>query len=70
MEGVGGVKNWHYTEGKRLPEGNRLLVGEVRAAVRGARKAGVSHITICEGHGTSNLKSIRGKVMVEQILSG
>ncbi|HWL54981.1 MAG TPA: M55 family metallopeptidase [Chthoniobacteraceae bacterium] len=61
LEGVAGVKNWHYAEGKYLERGNQLLIGEVNAALEGARACGAAHFTVLEGHQTSCLKSLHSK---------
>jgi D-amino peptidase len=64
VEGVAGVLDWHYAEGRFACEGRRLLTGEVRAAVRGARQAGATRITLFEGHHGASLQAIHGRGIV------
>jgi len=58
QEGVAGVLDWHYAEGKFTDSGNRLLLDEVRAALDGARKFGQLEATVLQGHHTSCLDEL------------
>jgi D-amino peptidase len=64
VEGVAGVRDWHFAEGKFAREGRRLLSGEVRAAVQGARRAGATRITLFEGHAGASLGAVGGSGVV------
>ena len=67
VEGVAGVKNWDYSEGQHFAKGRELLLGEIRAAIKGARQAGVQQITVFEGHhGTDLLELENERIQVVQ----
>jgi D-amino peptidase len=53
MEGVAGVVDWDQCRvgAPGYPEGARLLLGEVNAAIEGAREAGADHVTVNDSHG-------------------
>jgi D-amino peptidase len=50
MEGVAGVVDWDQCRAGS-PEGARLLLGEVNAAIEGALAAGASEVTVNDAHG-------------------
>ncbi len=61
LEGVGGVNDADeqlLPGQRRYPESRRLLIGEVNAAVAGARAAGASEVVIWDGHDGSRTLSI------------
>ena len=53
MEGVAGICHWDQVSHDKpmYQEGRKLLTNEVNAAVRGAKKAGATQITVVDGHG-------------------
>src|ERR1700688_4253646 len=61
LEGAGGVND---ADKKLLPgqrryiESRRILIGEVNAAVEGARAAGASEVVIWDGHDGSRTLSV------------
>jgi D-amino peptidase len=52
MEGITGVTNWDQVDPSHpeYPRFRRLMTGDVNAAVRGVRAAGVEEILITDGH--------------------
>jgi D-amino peptidase len=61
MEGVGGVNDREeqvLPGQRRFPESQRLLTGEINAAVQGAVTAGATEIVIWDGHDGSRSLSI------------
>jgi D-amino peptidase len=63
MEGVAGISVWEQVNGGAAlyEEGRRLYTAEVNAAVRGCKRAGVTDITVIDGHGAGgawNFKSL------------
>jgi D-amino peptidase len=56
MEGVAGIVDWSQCRGPgpAYEEGRRLLLGEVNAAIDGARAAGATEIVCNDSHGTMN----------------
>jgi D-amino peptidase len=61
LEGAGGVNDPEeqlLPGQRRYPESRRILIGEVNAAVAGARAAGASEIAVWDGHDGSRTLSI------------
>jgi D-amino peptidase len=56
MEGVAGIVDWAQCRapGQPYEEGRRLLLGEVNAAIDGARGGGATEIVCNDSHGTMN----------------
>jgi D-amino peptidase len=56
MEGVAGIVDWSQCRapGQPYEEGRRLLLGEVNAAIDGARAGGATQIVCNDSHGTMN----------------
>jgi D-amino peptidase len=73
LEGVGGVND---AEEQLLPgqrryvESRRLLIGEVNAAVEGARSAGASEVVIWDGHDGSRTLSVDEIHSAAKLLQG
>jgi len=61
LEGAGGVNDAEeqlLPGQRRYPESRRILIGEVNAAVEGARLAGASEVVIWDGHDGSRTLSV------------
>src|SRR5438132_3007035 len=61
LEGAGGVNDAEeqlLPGQRRYPESRRILLGEVNAAVEGARSAGASEVVIWDGHDGSRTLSV------------
>jgi D-amino peptidase len=61
LEGAGGVNDAEeqlLPGQRRYPESRRILIGEVNAAVEGARNAGATEVVIWDGHDGSRTLSI------------
>lgn len=52
MEGISGVVSWDHVDSEKpdYSRFRRILTDEVKAAIQGARGAGVQEISICDGH--------------------
>lgn len=61
MEGVAGISVWDQVNGgsPQYEEGRRLYTGEVNAAVRACKKAGVKRIVVVDGHGAGGQWSFK-----------
>ena len=82
MEGVAGIVDWRQCriDGASYAEGCRLLLGEVNAAVLGARDAGASDVVVCDAHGamanlapdgiTGGASYVSGRMRLEYMMSG
>ncbi len=73
LEGVGGVNDAEeqlLPGQRRYPESRRLLIGEVNAAVEGARAAGAGDIVIWDGHDGSRTLSIDEIPSIARLIQG
>lgn len=61
MEGVAGISVWDQVNGgsPQYEEGRRLYTGEVNAAVRACKRAGVKRIVVIDGHGAGGQWSFK-----------
>jgi D-amino peptidase len=64
MEGMAGIETWEQVTGgsPQYEEGRRLMTGEVNAAVRGARAAGVDDIVVIDCHGAGGGYSFKSLI--------
>jgi len=58
MEGIAGINHWDQVQarGYLYHEGRTLYTEEVNAAIRGARAAGATNITVLDGHGAGGIE--------------
>jgi D-amino peptidase len=71
MEGVACIETWEQVTGgmPRYEEARKLYTDEISAAVRGARAAGATEITVVDGHGAGGAYNFRSLVP-ERLESG
>ena len=71
MEGVAGICRWEHVLAEKAlyEEGRRLYTGELNAAVRGAKQAGATDITVVDTHGAGGARSFNS-VVREELDSG
>jgi D-amino peptidase len=71
MEGIGGIAHSEMTssEGREYERGRALMVGEVNAAIEGARAAGATDFLVNDSHGSMRNVKVEDLVSPARLIS-